>query len=205
MPTATGLVTVKRFNYRGDPNEEWASKYWFTGVVPSDETAWLNLFTELVQWEKTCYTSGTSVVRAYGYANSDAHSPAVWVYDLVSEAAPIPGTLAVGASEAVMAGDQAGLVWWKTTRRNARGKWIYLRKFMHDGAVSVSDTDTVTANTFGAYGVLAVKLSDGSFAGGRIIRSPLQDETIQEPGFSNYVTTRTLKRRGKRKAIVTPP
>lgn len=205
MPTATGLVVIKRFNYRGNADEEWSNKYWFTGAVPADRTAWKGLFNEVVLTEKECYTAGTQVVRAYGYDNSDEHSPAVFVYDLTEEDAPIPGTLVVNTADTVMAGDQAGMVWWKTSRRNARGKWVYLRKYLHDGTVLTADSDTIGTNMINAYGQHALKLMNGTLTGGRVIRSPQQDEVIQEGSYSAYVTTRTLKRRGKRKTAITPP
>ena len=206
MPTATGLVTIKKFSYRDDNDEEWSNKWWFTGVIPADETAWLNLFTAVVNLEKACFTSNCTVVRAYGYDNSDDHSPAVWVYDLESEAAPIPGTLVINTGvDTLMSGDQAGLIWWKTSRRNARGKWVYLRKYFHDGTINTADSDAISGNSAAAYGNLALKMSDGTLAGGRIVRSPGQDEVIQEASASSWVTTRTLKRRGKRKPTGTTP
>ena len=204
MPTATGLVVIKKMGYRDDADEEWSNKYWFTGAVPADRTAWIGLFNEVVETEKACYVPATQVVRAYGYDNSDPHSPAVFVYDLEEEAAPIAGTLTSTASDHVFAGDQAGMLWWKTSRRNARGKWIYLRKYMHAGYSPNSASDEITTNTIASYGQHVLKLSNGTLTGGRIIRSPGQDEVIQEASHSVYVTTRTLKRRGKRKAVTTP-
>lgn len=205
MPTATGLVVIKKFDYRGDAGEEWSNKYWFTGVVPPDDTAWLNLFTAVATSEKACFTPGTNIVRAYGYNNSDEHSPAIWVYDLEELGIPIPGTLTTGPSDVVMAGDQAAMLWWKTSRRNARGKWIYLRKYMHDGTINLSDSDAIGSLSIGPYGLHVLKMMDGTLPGGAVIRSPGQDEVIQEAELSAWVTTRTLKRRGKRKPAVTPP
>lgn len=204
MPTATGLVMIKKFNYRDDPDEEWSNKYWFTGSIPPDETAWTGLFNEVAALEAACFTANCRIVRAYGYNNSDDHSPAVWVHNLEEEGAPIPGTMPVPAGETLMAGDQAGLVQFKTNRRNARGKWIYLRKYYHDGAVLTSDSDTISPTSYNAYGQLALKMINGTLSGGRIIRSPGQDEVIQEAAASAWVTTRTLKRRGKRRTTVTP-
>lgn len=204
MPTATGLVTIKKMPYRNETDEEWSNKYWFTGVVPPDDTAWQNLFTAVANLEKACFPADTSIVRAYGYDNSDEHSPAVWVNNLEELGTPIQGTLVKNANEYDLAGDQAAMVWWKTSRRNARGKWIYLRKYMHGGVGTQADGDAIGPSMLAPLGNLALNLSNGTLDGGRIIRSAAQDEVIQEAEASAWVTTRTLKRRGKRTATTTP-
>lgn len=204
MPTATGLILIKAFNYRDDEDEEWSSKYWFTGLIPASDAEWKALADVIIGQEKTCYLPSTRVVRAYGYNNSDEHSPTVWVYDYDGLGQAVPGTLVMTAGNYEMSGDQAGMISWRTARRNARGKWIYLRKFMHAGGVTFNDTDTLDGGTLAAYGAYALKLMDGTLPNGRIIRSPKQDETITVGEASPWVTTRTLKRRGKRPVPTAP-
>jgi hypothetical protein len=201
LPTATGLILIKKFNYRDDAEEEWSNRYWLTGVVPSSDAAWKTLADTLIGQEKNCYTPGTSVVRAYGYNNSDEHSPTVWVHDYEELGGAVAGTLLPPANGTLMAGDQAGMLSWRTARRNQRGKWVYLRKFMHDGYAFTPDSDTVEPTTLAAYGAFVLKLMDGTMPDGRILRSPLQDETLTSGEASPWVTTRTLKRRGKRPAV----
>lgn len=200
MATATGLTVIKKFNYRGDLTEEWSNKYWFTGTIPVDETTWLALFTAVTTTEKACYTPSSTIVRAYGYNDTASTADAVWVYNLEEEASPIPGTLVGQAGDAWMAGDQAGMVQWKTSRKTTRGKWVYLRKFFHDGLVDTGTRDEVAAVTFAAYQVHHLKMTDGTLPDGRTIRSTTQDETFQPGGGpSPWVTTRTLKRRSPKK------
>lgn len=198
MPTATGLILVKKFNYRGDAEEEWSNRYWFTGLIPASDAEWEVLADTIKITELACYSPGSAVVRAYGYNNSDPHSPTVWVKDYEATGAPAAGTLTGSAGALLMSGDQAGMTSWRTNRRNARGKWIYLRKFFHDGFISPADTDTLDGGTLAAYGAHTLKLMNGTLPNGRIVRSAKQDETITHGEASPWTTTRTLKRRGKR-------
>lgn len=196
MATAVGLVIVKRFDYRGDPNEEWSNKYWLTGPVPADFTAWKVLADGLIAEEKTCYSAQTRVTRVYGYDDNATDANSVWSYDYGLAAEEIPGTL-VSAAGIRFAGDQAGRSYWKTARKTERGKWVYLSKFFHDGFVNAVDTDAVSTETVAAYNAFALGLADGTF-NNRMIRSQAQEEQLQNWGADQWVTTRTLKRRGKR-------
>lgn len=204
MATVCGLILVKEMDYRERTDEEWSSRYWFTGGIPADDAAWLNLATEIITQEKTCYASSSKVVRAYGYSDNTDAGYAVWTYDFKLQAAPIPGTLTGAAGEPKMAGDQAGFVYWRTARRNSRGKWVYLRKYLHDAFVSTADHDALGGSTITNYRSFALTLSNGLLSNGRIIRSQLQDEVITRAEASQWVTTRTLKRRGKRPVPATP-
>lgn len=196
MAAVTGLTIVKKMTYRGNANEEWSNQYWFTGSVPADNTAWDALFAALVAAEKTCYQATHHVVAGYGY-NSDADDAhAVYVKDV--SAAPIAGTMGTtGMGPAP--GDAAGMIAWKTSRTNSRGKAIYLRKYLHGVLLEAApDEDKVAANQLTVYNTFATKLYDGSFLDGRKLRSRKHDETLLTHAASQWVTTRTLKRRGKR-------
>lgn len=201
MALATGLTIVKRFNYRGDPNEEWSNKYWFTGTPPNDTTTWKAFADAVIAFEKTCYTSGSEVIRVYGYNDDAPDADAFFMHDYLAAGATVPGTLAVG-TDIVMAGDQAGTVYWKTSRKTSRGKWVYLRKYFHDATVSTGDTDSISLAAANAYAALAQKFADGTFQG-RVVRSQKQQEVLQGWGRGPWVTTRTLKRRGRR-PLATP-
>jgi len=205
MPTATGLIIIKDMPYRSEANEEWSNRYWLTGVPPTQDSAWKTLADALIVKETSCYRPAVRVVRAYGYNNSDDHSPTVWVYDYAALGQDVSGTLTGDGVDDTMAGDQAGMISWRTSRRNLRGKWIYLRKFFHGGFMDTTTNDGISGATLAQYSAFALGMSDASLPDGRIIRSATQDETITLPEASAWVTTRTLKRRGKRPALVTPP
>lgn len=198
MAAVVGITLVKKFSYRGDANEEFSNQYWLSGSIPSDDTAWTTLIDALCTAEKACYTSEVSIVRAYGY-DSDADNAASVVQKDYS-LSPIAGTLTV-SSAARVPGDVAGWIRWKTSRLNTKGKPIFLRKYMHGVWMSnTSGGDTLNATQKTAFETFGTKLMDGTFSGSRTLRSRLNAETLLSRAASTYLTTRTLKRRGKRPA-----
>lgn len=204
MAAATGLVIVKRFDYRGNPNEEWSNQYWLTGAPPGPSAEWKALTDILIEMEKTLYSAGTHVTRAYGYNDNERDEdgnlvhPSVWSYDYGLAGEEVAGILADPAGH-IMAGDQAGTCWWKTSRRTSRGKWIYLRKFFHDGFINNANTDAVSNDQATVYRNFTNALSTpNSNAMQRGIQGPAGPETLQAWGESPWATTRTLKRRGRR-------
>lgn len=198
MAEATGLVITKRFSYRGDTGEEWSNKYWLTGAPPQAPADWHALFLTMANAEKICYVSTTHVVSGYAYDDNTPGANAVWSVDLTATGEEIPGVLdPVGGT--AMAGDQAGLLQWKTDRKNSRGKWIYLRKYFHGGMIDIANPDRISPNTNTNYQNFGNALNDGtSLVGNRRLRSQAQDEVLLGAAADDWVTTRTLKRRGKR-------
>lgn len=196
MATVPSITLIKKFTYRADSNEEWSNKYYLTGGIPADSTAWKALADALIAQEKTLYTSGTVVVRAYGY-NDDTVSPnSVWSFDYAGAGATVPGTHTRGG--VAPAGDQAAVVWWKTDRLNSKGKPIYLRKYVHDPDIVTGGGDGLVTGYKTACTNFATKLKDGTFLDARTLRSRTHADNIIASGVDQYVTTRTLKRRGKR-------
>ena len=200
MASQVGITLVKRFYYRGDPNEEFSNTYHLSGSVPSDATAWRTLVDALIAQEKTGYSFDVQVIRAYGYDSDSPTATAVFSVDLtVSPNSPVSGTLSPTGG-AQQSGDCAVWVRWKTSRLNSRGKPIYLRKYFHDvfATIVTNTADTVLAAQKTALNALGAKLQDGSFAEARTVTARGHTDTIVSHGASSFVTTRTLKRRGKR-------
>lgn len=196
MAAVCGITLVKKFTYRADPNEEYANTYHFSGSVPSDNTAWTALFDALVAQEKTVYPSTTLVVQGYGYATDNPADNSVWSHDVHSS--PVAGTLSMTSGLKSM-GDSAVWVRWKTSRLNSKGKPIYLRKYFHPACqLDSTHPDDIQAAQSAALLAFGTKLMDGSFIDGRTIRSQANAETIISRSASTVLTTRTLKRRGKR-------
>jgi hypothetical protein len=196
MATQVGLTIVKRFTYRGN-QEEFANEYHLTGAVPADNAAWKALTDALIVAEKTCYTAGVSVVRAYGYDSDDPHAHAVWTYDYLANTASVPGTL-TSTSAVIASGDQAAWVRWKTSRLNSKGKVIYLRKYFHGGTIGTGTPDYITTAWATALAGLGTKLRDGTFLDARTITARGHTDVIVGSTAATFITTRTLKRRGKR-------
>lgn len=199
MATVVGMTLVKRFSYRGDTQEEFSNTYHFSGSVPADTTAWNALRDALVAQEKTCYTSNAVIVRVYGYDSDADDATAVYVHDyLAGGGSGIAGTL-TGTGRVATPGDTAYWVRWKTSRLNANGKPIYLRKYFHDAwSDTTGGPDVLYAGQKTNAAAFGVKLRDGSFIDARTLRSRLHADTLTGSAASTYLTTRTLKRRGKR-------
>lgn len=208
MSTATGLTIVKRFLYRGDASEEYSNSYWFKPVdPPADADAWKALFDAVVAEEKKVYSGAVEVIRAYGYDDDTGHkpedtgtvSPAVWSEDLrVAPLAVIPGTLATTGG-VQMPGDDAVWVRWKTQRRTVPGgKPIYLRKYFHLAWSTTGGGDNILAAQKTALLAFGAFMYGGTLPGSRTITTPGRLDTIEGTGASSFITTRTLKRRGKR-------
>lgn len=196
MAAVVGLTVIKRFPYRADTTEEWSNQYHFTGAIPADDAAWTALFNALVVIEKPCYSSLAGVVQGYGYATDNEDDPSVWTHDIHSS--PVAGTLATSGGQS-LPGDAAVWARWKTSRLNTKGKAIYLRKYFHMATATTATTgDVILPAQKTALLALGAKLQDGTFIDGRTIRSMHHDETILSHSASDWVTTRTLKRRGKR-------
>lgn len=196
MAAVVGLTIVKKFTYRGNATEEFSNQYWLSGAVPADPAGWLALFNALVAQEKTVYSSRVSVIAGYGYDSDADNAHAVYVNDLA--ATPVAGTLVTGGVPS-LPGDSAVLLSWKTSRLNTRGKPIYLRKYFHDAYSGASTVyDTILGAQSAALAAFGTKLMDGSFLDARKLRSRLHDETLLSRIVDPYITTRTLKRRGKR-------
>jgi hypothetical protein len=194
----TYLTIIKRMQYRGDAMEEWSNSYALTGTTPADSGAWRTLFDTIVAQEKTLYRNTSNVVAGYGYDGIPASGDhAIWSVDLtVSPNTPVPGTLA-GMSGNVMAGDQATWIRWGLDRFNSKGKRVYLRKYYHQGYTDATTGDGLPSAYVTALNAYGAKLWDGTSFGGRRICDKDGNTPIGH-AVSSYVTTRTLKRRGKR-------
>lgn len=193
----TVLTVIKRFTYRGNANEEWSNTYAFTGATPADSSAWRTLFDALVTEEKKVYSNTTSVVGGYGYDSIPAKGDhAIWSVDLtVTPNVVVPGTLPLAGDP--FSGDQAAWVRWGLDRFNSNGKRVYLRKYFHGGWKATGATDQLHTAYVTALAGFGAKLDDGTFATSRRIC----DKDGMVPvghAVSPFVTTRTLKRRGKR-------
>jgi len=198
MAPLTGITSVKRFTYRGNA-EEFSNTYHFTGTPPSDFGAWRTLYDALVTAEKAVLTSSVSCIGGYGYDDDSPDAHSVWSVDLTQAPnTPVPGIGNFDPSTGAP-GDAAMWVRWKTSRKNTAGKWIYLRKYFHGVRLAgASGGDQIAPLQVTALTAFGAKMDDGTFAGGRRLRSRDHDETLQGHGVSTWVTTRTLKRRGRR-------
>lgn len=196
----TGLTVVKRFTYRGDTNEEFSNKYHWINPVPTDTAQWTALLQSVQTAEAAIFPANVHFVRAYGYNSSDPKADHVFQYDYETPGPPPAGTM-VNTTGFRMAGDQAACVEFRTDRNNDSGKPIYLRKYLHAGYVNIAEPDELDppyVTLLNTYGHIV------DSAHGLLTNAPGTDKSPPGTALAQLVkviptvTTRTLKRRGKR-------
>lgn len=195
VPDTPSLILVKEFTYRGEP-EEFSNKYHFSGDQPGTAGEWLTLANGWITEEKKCYDASVRFVRAYGYEASSDH--ANWVHDYEALGGVQVGTYPINVGPEVRApGDAAATIRWSTGEYNTRGKLIYCRKYLHGAVVQSADTDQLAAAYKTALEGFAAVVISGFFPGAAEYCGP-QGATLRDQRVDGFVTTRTLKRRGKR-------
>ena len=195
MPDTPSITIVKRFPYRGDTMEEYSNKYHFSGDTPGDDAGWKTLADAIIAAERPMLPAEVTFVRAYGHEAGNEFAVAAIDYT-APPLTPVAGTFsAPGTAKAP--GDAAFWVRWRTPAKNSRGKWIYLRKYFHGIRLGTTDGDLLAAQQKTAAETYGAKMVDGSLPGGVKVCGP-QGAVAGPVAVSTYVTTRTLKRRGKR-------
>lgn len=200
-----GITLISKFTYRGSP-EEYSNTYWFGGTTPGSATVWKAATDDLIAKAKVHVPSTVSFVRAYGYnapptpqGSPTTFPPNVWTYDYAANSAAVAGTWTGSAFE-YCPGDAAVWLRFETARRtNPGGKKIYLRKYFHPAIRVAGTLDTVHSSQKAQLEVFGGQLIAGILSAAYPLKSAYNaSETLTNPIASTYVTTRTLKRRGKR-------
>ena len=95
-------------------------------------------------------------------------------------------------------GDTAAWVRWATGSLNSNGKAIYLRKYFHDVYYEVATTpDTIADGQKTAYNTFGTAMLT-PITGSISMAGPDGEAPPGPRDRSTYITTRTLKRRGRR-------
>lgn len=194
MPDTPSVTLVKRMPYRGVP-EEWSNTYHFTGSTPADEAEWRALVIAIHNTERAIYAAKVVLVQAYGYAAGNETSVAQMDYRTGANALR-PGTNP-GSNDWAVPGDAAVMMRAKIGTSSS-GKKVYVRKYFHGSfAVSDGNADTAPNGVIAAMNAHGAAMLAGGLPGGAKWSGP-QGQEATLPLASPYVTTRTLKRRGKR-------
>jgi hypothetical protein len=188
-----GFVVVFQFPYRGT-DEEWSQGYHIADawVDEADFRATMDVVrVELVD----CVSPRTTFQRFIGYDDFSPHHMHTYVYDVSAHG--FTGALDTSAMTP-MPGDAAAWVRWKMARLSSRGKPVYLRKYFHDVyADEDGDPDLLAANQNAALEAFGVSARASSWDG-HTIADRFGVPTTNNVVASNFITTRTLERRGKR-------
>ena len=189
-----GLTVISEIDYRGG-REEYSNQFHFTGSAPTDAAGWDALCAAFIPLFRALIPSQVTVKRIYCYtdtANDSVHS-----YDLANHGGVLTGTAAYGGGVTTCPGDSAYWVRWTTGRTSSKGKPVYLRKYFHPG-ISVAATKDLLDTTLKGNittAAAAIAASSGAWPG---IAGPTYDVPGTVATVSQWITTRTLKRRGKR-------
>lgn len=194
MPDTPSITLVKKFTYRGN-REEWSNTYHFSGTTPANAAAWKTLADAIIAEEKLCFTGEVSWVRAYGYEAGNENSVAQIDYEM-APLTPVVGS-ATGISDRLVGGDVAATTRWWTGAVSSRGKKVYCRKYWHSVYGDNVDRDKLTSAQRTKFNTLGAKLIDGTLPGSFKYCGP-QGAVLGPPETSEWLTTRTLKRRGRR-------
>jgi hypothetical protein len=188
------ITIVQSFLYRGQP-EEFSNKYHFLGPAPGDDTSWEALTSNLVDALRAFNTSAVTFHRAYGY--NDGDQPSVWSYDWTVPGPPPAGNITTPTTP-VPPGDAAAWLRFDTTKRNSKGKMVYCRKYFHgihqQNEPNHDLVDTSQEQYMTAFGH---KCIDGTISSVFRVCTP-DGHPASNPVVGTFLTTRTLKRRGKR-------
>ena len=196
MASMPSLTVIKSFTYRGAP-EEWSNTYHFDGGVPVDQNHWVGLANVVGAAEVLILPPTSKIVRYIGHDGVQTH--AVFERDLTALGQELTGTFGPITEAERCPGDAAVWLRYSTTQKTSRGKPIYLRNYYHDCLRSgVAGDHDSTLNGWGAaltaYGNKWVQgFNDGAVAHHRA--GPNGAVGFQ-PAWGNFITTRTLKRRG---------
>lgn len=194
MPDTPSIVLVKSMSYR-DKYEEFSNRYHFSGPTPADDAAWSTLALDIFAKEGLALTHDVHLVRAYGYKAGTEHSIAQ--IDYAAPGPPPAGGFAPALAENLQAGDAAATIRWETGELNSRGKKIYCRKYFHVVYRKAATTDMLDEVQAAFFLSFAEKMIDGSLPNGVKYCGP-QGAVLSNPYVDPWLTTRTLKRRGKR-------
>jgi hypothetical protein len=194
MPDMPSITIVHDFTYRGAV-EQWSNTYHFSGTVPSDTAAWKTLADAIIAAEKLAHFGNTRFVKAYGYVAGNENSVAQIDYSIAPNVI-VSGTWA-GTGGVEMPGDVAATTRWYTGASSSRGKKIYCRKYWHGIFNQTGSFDSLNTAQRGLFDTFAAKMIDGTLPGSVKYCGP-QGAVLSAPQTNQYLTTRTLKRRGKR-------
>jgi hypothetical protein len=194
-----GITTVKAFTYRDVAGEQWSNTYHFDAIPPSSDATWKIVVDALANAEALALPTGCKVVQAYGYNSDDPLAASVYGWNYTVGGDEKLGTQGPPGDAQHIAGDQAVMFFAKTDQRNSKGRNIFLRKYWHGGYALASDPDKISATYKSALQTFCDKLAGGTIVELGVWRAQREPSVILSHGVDPWITTRTLKRRGKKK------
>lgn len=188
------VILVKRGMWRG-ANEEWSNGYHFSGTAPADRAGAEAFFTSLFNLEKNFYADTQRLVQAYFYENPEGNST------IGKDYRTLPATGLLGTATALSTGTTLSLEQSSIVKARcgytSKGKPRYVMKYFHGIRANGADPDKVAWAAAGTLDPLLVQFTNGTLPGGAALCRP-DGQVCETPVAHPLLTTRTLKRRGKR-------
>lgn len=196
----TAFLTIeKSFTYRGK-REHWSNSYHLDSV-PTDSVVWTGLNNAVWGYEALCFPADVQLEYSYGHIPG---TPPV----LVWENDPAPpgeggptGSFVPVATAHPTPGDAAIYMRYGTTQKSVRGKPIYLWNYYHAIYYDAAAPDVMDANqktAFNGLGTGWVNGMNSTVAGAPLFRrAGPRGAVAQNHKIGDFITTRTLKHRGK--------
>jgi hypothetical protein len=184
------LVTQKSFTYRGAA-EEYANIYHFSGTQPADQASWQSFADAVKDLERPILPATVTFTTWLGYNDGSETADFTGAHT-----GTLTGTFSM-TGLIQCPGDDALWVRWATGDRSSQGKPIFLRKYFHPAVTSSTGGDTTAATWRTAAATYGAALTAGGLAGTAKICRPNGHLGSTVLACTN-VTTRTLKRRGRR-------
>jgi hypothetical protein len=190
------LTIIKSFQYRGAV-EEFSNSYVISGTAPTTAGEWTAWGEKLKDVERPVLPFVVTFVEWYGYSPGSWETKPSHIDAHGTYAAATNGSLTVsGGSPAP--GDAAVWVRWDTGQYTSRGKKIYLRKYFHGAYSGGATADTVLPAQVTALAAYGAKMYDGASLIGTARMARHTGTLPIAHSVGPFITTRTLKRRGKR-------
>ena len=202
MAAQASITIIKDFSYRG-ALEEYSNTYHFTNDAPSSPSRWQTFADNIIAAEKAIMPSTSRIIRVIGH--KAGVKPRDFFHDYLALGTQVAGTFAPAGGTVPSPGDCAGWLRWATTQFTSLGKPIYLRSYYHDCLIGNTRT---TCDTMGATQKAAMETYGAAwvtgFSDGFVthVRSGPNGAVGQSPVLaSQFITTRTLERRGRRRPL----
>jgi hypothetical protein len=193
------LTLEKSFTYRAQ-REHWSNAYHVT-PTPSSDAQWNGLYGIAWYLESTFLPADVKIEHAYGHAPGEPPT-LVWELDVPPAGeGGLAGVFVPGATAHPTPGDAAVFIRYGTTQKSTRGKPIYLWNYYHGIYYDAAAPDIQDSLQKGAMDGCA-----GSWVAGlniNVAGAPLfhragpRGAVAQNKKVGDFITTRTLKHRGK--------
>ena len=183
-------MTQKSFAYRG-VQEEYANIYHLSGTQPADQAAWQSLADAVKDLERPILSPVVTFTSWLGYNDGSDTADYTGLHT-----GTLTGSYSM-TSQIQCPGDDAMWVRWATGDRSSSGKPIFLRKYFHPAVTLAAGGDSISSTWRTAAATYGAAMTAGGLAGTLKICRP-NGHLGTTVLAASFVTTRTLKRRGRR-------